>query len=235
MTEFAPRLPALSERLLLFELNHRINNEFASAINCVSLAAVRTESAEVKIALNHVVDLLHQHADVHRALKTPERNVVIDAAEYLQVLCRAMCRSRLDRLGIKLVLAADTVWLHSERCWRLGMIVNELVTNVARHAFFENRDGEVRVELSQAGTLARCGVSDNGSAAARVRPGHGLEIIGDLAKSLSGQINHSFGARGSVSTLALPFIGRELQANRRRRPRYRIGSEYTESQHHAQQ
>lgn len=90
MTEFAPQLPVLSERVLLFELNHRINNEFTSAINFVSLAAVRTESAEVKIELNHVVEFLHQYADVHRALKMPERNVVIDASEYLQTLCRSM-------------------------------------------------------------------------------------------------------------------------------------------------
>lgn len=233
MTEFAPRFPVPSERVLLLELNHRINNEFTSAINFVSLAAVRTENAEVKIELNHVVELLHQYADVHRALKIPDRNVVIDGAEYLQTLCRSMSRSKLDRMGIKLVLSADTVWLHSERCWQLGMIVYELVTNVARHAFFENRDGEVRVELSLAGAFARCGVSDNGSAAAGARPGRGLRIVGDLAKSLGGQVDHSFGARGSLFMLALPFIGRELQANRRRRMRYHIGSERTESLHHA--
>ena len=66
----------------------------------------------------------------------------------------------------------------------MGMIVYEFVTNVARHAFFEGRDGEVRVELSRAGAFARCGVSDNGSTAAGARPGRGLKIIGDLAKSL---------------------------------------------------
>jgi two-component sensor histidine kinase len=114
----------------------------------------------------------------------PDQSTVTDAAEYLQRLCRSMSRSKLDRMGIKLVLAAGTVWLHSERCWQLGMIVYELVTNVARHAFFEGRDGEVRVELSRAGAFARCGVSDNGSTAAGARPGRGLKIIGDLAKSL---------------------------------------------------
>jgi two-component sensor histidine kinase len=53
-------------------------------------------------------------------------------------------------MGIKLVPAAGTVWVYSERCWQLGMIVYELVTNVARRAFFEGGDGEVRVELSRA-------------------------------------------------------------------------------------
>jgi two-component sensor histidine kinase len=222
VTELVPPPPTM-ERVLLLELHHRINNEFASAINCVSVAAVQTDNVEVKTALNQVVELLHQHADVHRALKIPDRDEVIDAAQYLQTLCRSMSRSKLDRMDIKLVLAADTVWLHSERCWKLGMIVYELVTNAARHAFFEGKDGEVRVELSRAGACARCGVSDNGSAAAGVRPARGLKIIGDLAKSLGGQVDHSLGVKGSSFMFALPFVGEEQKANRSRHTAYDIG------------
>jgi hypothetical protein len=33
VTGLVPQLPALSERIFLVELNHRINNDFASAIN----------------------------------------------------------------------------------------------------------------------------------------------------------------------------------------------------------
>jgi len=231
--ELIPQLPDLSELVLLLELNHRVNNEFASAINLVSVAAVRTDNVEVKTALSNVVELLHRHADVHRALKMPDRNAVIDATAYLQTLCRSMSRSKLDRAGIKLVLAADTVWLESERCWRLGMIVYELVTNVARHAFFEGRDGEVRVELSRAGASARCEVSDNGSSARAVRPRRGLKIIGELVKNLGGQVERSFGAAGSSVSFALPFIGREQQANRSRRAGRDVQSEL-KGLHHAQ-
>ena len=233
MSELAPQLPDLTERILLLELNHRVNNEFASAINLVSIAAVRTDNAEVKNALSAVVELLHQHADVHRALKQPDRNAVVDAAAYLQALCRAMSRSKMDRAGIKLVLAADTVWLCSERCWQLGMIVYELVTNASRHAVFEGRDGEVRVELSRTGEFARCCVSDNGSLARAVRPGQGLKIIGELVKNLGVQVNRSFGANGSSFSLAMPFIGREQQANRSRRLGRHIKIDPTVP-HHAQ-
>ena len=34
-----PQMPVLHQAVLLHELNHRINNEFASAISAVSLAA----------------------------------------------------------------------------------------------------------------------------------------------------------------------------------------------------
>jgi two-component sensor histidine kinase len=209
--ELVPPPAMLGERILLLELNHRINDEFTSAINRVAVAAVQTDNVEVKAALSQVVELLHRHADVHRALKISDRDEIIDAAQYLQTLCRSMSRSKLDRMDIKLVLAADTVWLPSERCWQLGMIVYELVTNAARHAFFEGKDNEVRVELSRTGACARCGVSDNGSAVAAGRPGRGLKIIG--AKSLVGQVDYSLGVKGSSFMLALPFIAGEQKAN----------------------
>jgi two-component sensor histidine kinase len=65
---------------LISELTHRINNEFASAISLVSLAAVRSSNREVKVALTSVVELLHHYADVYRALQMPEHRTRIDVA-----------------------------------------------------------------------------------------------------------------------------------------------------------
>ena len=83
------------ERLLINELTHRINNEFASAISLVSLAAVRSSNREVKVALTSVVELLHHYADVYRALQMPEHRTRIDVAAYLE-LCLSISRSKLD-------------------------------------------------------------------------------------------------------------------------------------------
>jgi two-component sensor histidine kinase len=137
-----------------------------------------------------------------------------------------MSRSKLDRMNIHLLFAADTLLLQSDRCWRLGMILYELVTNSARHAYFEGRDGEVRVELAREGALVKCRVSDNGSVPAGIRPGRGLRILDDLSQSLGGQVHHSFGAEGSYFALALPFTERELRANRETaRPSHSAGFE----------
>ena len=57
MTKSAREVPTLSERALLDELNHRINNEFASAINFVSVSALRSNNVQVKAALGEVVEL----------------------------------------------------------------------------------------------------------------------------------------------------------------------------------
>jgi two-component sensor histidine kinase len=136
----------------------------------------------------------------------PEYDTLIDAAAYLSQLCRSISRSQLDGRKIELVLAAQPLQLCADHCWRLGMIVFELINNAARHAF-PGREGEIRVELLRAGAFAKCIVTDNGSAALTVRPGRGLKIIDELSKSLGGRCIQKFEPRGSRSILAFPCHG----------------------------
>jgi two-component sensor histidine kinase len=85
--EFELQARPLHQGVLLHELNHRINNEFVSAISMVSLAAARSNSEEVKLALSAVNELLHSYAEVHRALQMPEADILVDAATYFRRLC----------------------------------------------------------------------------------------------------------------------------------------------------
>ena len=86
MTILTPAPLALDALTVVRELNHRINNDFTSAINIVSVGVMLAEDSEVKAALSKVVELLHQYAEVHRALAIPQRGALTDAAEYLRRL-----------------------------------------------------------------------------------------------------------------------------------------------------
>jgi two-component sensor histidine kinase len=210
MTEVALKREIALEHILLHELIHRINNEFSSLIGAVSRAAKRSVNHEVKVALSHIIELLSRYAELHRALQMPEDDTQIDAASYLENLCLSISRSKLDGLKIDLVLTASPLPLPSEGCWRLGMIVYELVTNAARHAF-GNGNGKVRVELSRAAKLVECRVADNGSAPSKVQRGRGLTIVDELVKGLYGRLDQRFGQRGSISILTFPYGGEPHQ------------------------
>jgi two-component sensor histidine kinase len=212
MTKHIVQLPNPDGSLLLREWNHRINNEFNSAIYAVSAKAVHSDSVAVKAALLDVVDLLHQCADVHRAQHMPDQGRLTDAARYLQQLCFSVTKYRLDRLAIRVRFSADDLSLEGERCWKLGLIVSELLTNVARHAQFDGRDPELRVELMLAGNVVKCGISDNGSAPEPVRRGRGLMIIGELAGSLGGHVQTSCAAEGTSFLVTFPLTVAEQRA-----------------------
>jgi two-component sensor histidine kinase len=211
MTEIALKREITLERILLYELIHRINNEFSSLIGAVSQTAARSVNHEAKVALAHIIELLSHYAELHHALQMPDNDTHIDAASYLENLCLSISRSRLDGLTIDLMLAASPLRLPSEQCWRLGMIVYELATNAARHAF-GNGNGQVRVELSRAGKQVECRVVDNGSAPSRVQRGRGLKIVDELIKGLDGCLDQRFGQTGSSSILTFPHQGEPRQA-----------------------
>src|ERR1700745_668386 len=192
MTKHIVQLPTPDGSLLVRECNHRIKNEPSSAIFPVSAKAVQSESVAVKAALLDVVDLLHQCADVHRALRMPDQGRFTDAAKCLQQPCFSITKYRLDRLAIRVLFSADDLRLEGERCWKLGLIVSELLTNVARHAQFDAREPELRVELMLVGNVVKCRVSDNCSAPEPVRRGRGLVIVGELAASLGGRVHTSW-------------------------------------------
>jgi two-component sensor histidine kinase len=190
--------------LLLDELTHRVSNELASAIGIVTVAAARSSASEVKIALDRVRERLESWARVQLALQMPDYDTLIDASIYLRQLCHALVRSKLNAQDIELTVSAAPLKLHAVQCWRMGLIVAELVTNSARHAFAEN-GGIISVELASWERGVECCVEDNGSAHADIRPGRGLRIVAALTEKLGGSIDQRFGPRGTRSTLTFPL------------------------------
>ena len=202
-----------NERAILRALTRRIHAGFVSSINLVSADAVRAENPEVKAALGNVVEFLEQHAEVHRILAFPDGSGHVDAAECIHKLGLAVSRS-LKPMGIRLTLAADTLPLESQRCWRLALAIHELVTNAARNAYFDNRVGAIKIKLSLAKNAVNCVVADNGSRSRRLKPALGLQMVTDLVKGLDGRIDYAFGTQFSSCLLVFPLTAQERRANR---------------------
>jgi two-component sensor histidine kinase len=190
------------ERLLVGELTHRMNNEFAARI--VSLAAAPSPNGEVKSALPMVEARLLNYEQVNRCLQIPSQDTVVDASAHLRRLCQSIGRSRLNCRGIELQFVGRPLQMNSDRCWRLGMIISELISNAVRHAFGEG-GGKIQVELSQCGTFVNCRVEDDGTAPETIRPGLGFAIVERLIASLDGKINQHFGPGGAVSDMIFPM------------------------------
>jgi two-component sensor histidine kinase len=213
--DFAPPERSFAEaNLLLREYSHRINNEFASAIGVISHAAACSTTAEARYALAAVKDQLLNYALVHQALQMPEHSIRIDAAAYLRRLCRAISRSKLDSRRIALSLMARKCLMNSQRCWLLGLIVSELITNSVRHGLSKS-GGAICIELLPSSPFIKCRVTDNGTSEPAIHPGRGLGIVAALAKSLGGTIDHQFGSQGATSLLVFRAVDEMPTAERK--------------------
>jgi two-component sensor histidine kinase len=211
---------AAASWLFLAEMSHRINNEYTAAICMLSVAAAETRSQEAKAALARAGTRLHAYARVHRALQMPHDTTLVDAADCVREVCESISQSKLNARDISLKLTIHPLELDAGRCWRLCLILSELITNAARHAF-DRRGGRIGIEVRPSEDRIECRVSDNGCAAKAVRMGRGLRIINDLAASLGGHVEFAFSPGGSTVVLAFPNsadAGRRGHSLRRRYP-----------------
>jgi two-component sensor histidine kinase len=147
-------------RLVLEELTHRVEGEFAAAIRTLSTAAALAHTEDARNALGAVQCRLENFARIHSALRVPEFRTRIDGCRYLHQLCTAISVSRLQFRGIELELRARPFQIDSEQCWRLGMIVSELVGSAARCSFV-SVPGGIWVRAGCRGALIFCRVEDN--------------------------------------------------------------------------
>jgi two-component sensor histidine kinase len=193
------------EHLLLRELTRRINNELASTIGFVMLTAAKSGNDEVKLAMAGVIQHINDFARIYRALQVPATDDWIDAAKYLRELCHSISGAKLQHRDIELAFLESPLQLHASRCWRLGMIVSELVANASRHAFGED-GGKIEVELLNRGASVECSVTDNGSGLDVIRPGQGFRITQSLAHGLNGKIDYRFGGCGTAAMLSFPLV-----------------------------
>ncbi len=97
----------------------------------------------------------------------------------------------------------DPGTLPREVCQRLGLIVVELVTNTAKHAFIGRTNGRVSVSLRRRRGGWICVVADDGGGL-RGGPGEGMSFVRGLARAMDGELAIRSGRGGTVATVSLP-------------------------------
>jgi two-component sensor histidine kinase len=202
-----PECRGKAERLLLDELTHRMNNELAGAIGIVWMAETGADAPVTAVPLKRVRVQLQNFADIHHLLRPPEWSAMIDAAVFLRTLCRALSVSRLWPRGIDLELIERPLQIDSVQCWRLAVILYELISNSCRHRYGDET-GQIRVEVSRNGPDVEARVQDtsrrNGGV---VRRGRGLDLVEAFVNELQGRIDQRFCEEGCITTLVFPARG----------------------------
>jgi len=189
--------------MLVGEISHRVLNDYTDAIVTLAIARAETTDLTARSALAAAERRLLAYAAVHRALRPPPTGRRCDLGDYLAEVCSALSYASLRDRGLRLTLVPGDVSLESDRCWRVALIVAELVNNAVRHAFCGG-GGWVLVEVEADGPTICCRVSDDGRPAADPLPGLGRQIVQSLAQALGGTIQWRFESGGPSAVLRIP-------------------------------
>jgi two-component sensor histidine kinase len=188
---------------LVEEIGHRVVNEYTEAITLLGATASLAPDKRTRECLTVAAERLTAYVAAHRALLPPAGEGAMDLGDYIGRLCSAYSRASLAERRIWISVDTEEIRLASERCWRVGLIVTELVRNAARHGL-AGRCGAIAVSLAWRSGRVTCLVRDNGFAAANAYPGRGLRLAQSLAAELGGSVSWEFSAQGTQARLDLP-------------------------------
>jgi chemotaxis protein methyltransferase CheR len=194
--------------MLLQELTHRVKNSLQFIASMVMLEARSNDSGEAKAALERVSHRITALGQLYSKLSKADTVEAVDAATYLDELCRDLIASvhKEDPTSIVLKTDIESELLPTDRAIPIGLIVNELVTNVVKYGFPGEAKGTVTVTLKRVPGELRLTVTDNGQGLdpRRADSGLGRKLVDGFAQQLGGQVERKSDSQGTTVHLILP-------------------------------
>lgn len=139
------------KEMLLRELNHRVKNDFAMINSFLALQADETEYEEVRESINEARSRVSVMAKVYRALQVQDDYESVALNPILQTIVDGFA-ARLRSDSIAVTTNLSSLRASSQVCLSLGLILNELLTNVVKYAFTDMVEGAVSVDLEPVGS-----------------------------------------------------------------------------------
>ncbi len=177
------------QAMLTREMSHRVKNSLASVVGLLRVQSRSAQSEEVQNALKDAASRITTIAQVHDHLWRSTRIGFVDIADFAGELCRKL----QETLACKIDCDFDHLMIPADKAIPLGLLINELVTNAAKHAY-SDKSGEILVGGEGRGAELHVVVADQGVGLPadfdmdQPRASLGFKVIKSLLTQLNGRI-----------------------------------------------
>jgi len=176
-------------QFLIKEMNHRVKNSLALVVSMLRLQARENSEPEFAQHLEDATLRVAAIARVHEQLYRSSDIERFDIGRYIEAICKDLGAS-FSQCEI-LVQAQPGIVISADRAISSALIVNELVSNAAKHAYLGDGPGRVWVDVATTGdgSLFSISVRDEGSGLPEdfeIGKGRGMgaRMVGALAEQL---------------------------------------------------
>ncbi len=182
------------KEVLLKEIHHRVKNNLQVISSLLYLQSRNVKDKETLGILQDSQSRVRSMALVHERLYQSSDLARVDFAEYIRNLANYLFRSYGVNMNlIQLKIKVGEVLLGVDTAVPCGLILNELVSNSLKHAFPDDRQGEIYIELRADDGQLTLMVSDNGvgfpeGSGFRNTETLGLQLVNMLVDQLEGTI-----------------------------------------------
>ena len=196
------------KELLLKEVHHRVKNNMFMIMSLLSLQASTLKDSGAISSLQDAKSRVQSMMVLYDKLSNSAGSGIISTQEYLTSLVNEIINNFPNRGQVVLEAQIDDFHANAKIALPIGIIINELLTNIMKHAFVGRKEGLIRVSFSIKDNHATLIVSDNGvgipeSINIESSTGFGLRLVsGIITIQLEGTIRIE---RGNGTKFVLEF------------------------------
>lgn len=177
-------------KLLLRELNHRVNNNLALILSLVKFQYYEIDEPKYKDKFQSLEHRIKTIAAAHEQLLYSKENIEgedYDVQEYLSKITNALID--ISTKNVQLNLDAKNIRLNIDTMLPIGILINELMSNSLKHAIFNDvLIIDIKIKLQQPNIYIT--YKDSGSIFKETKntKSLGVSIINSMVKQLRGSI-----------------------------------------------
>ena len=185
-------------QVLLKEISHRVKNSLQIVSGMLHLQASSTDNDAVRAHLAEASGRVSAIGRAYERLSHEADFEEINLGPYLQDVCAdAISAAPHCRLDYE---AVHGIQLDADRAISLALIINELVTNAAKHAFSDRSDGHIWVRLTRQHEItALISVRDDGVG---LPAGFDLGTSRGLGMRIVRGLSRQLGLRSAIAVIA---------------------------------
>lgn len=176
------------KEILIKATHHRVKNNIASIAALISLQKTRTDNPEVREALKEAESRIHcMHVLYDTLLK---HDSILSVRNYLEALRDSIFNLYRKPENIEVESRIEDIALEEKIIFALGVVFEELLTNIMKYAFPADSGGKIRIIFEKTGDTARLTVRDNGKGIPEKlneAEGFGITIVRILSEQLEAE------------------------------------------------
>jgi PAS domain S-box-containing protein len=182
------------KELLLREVHHRIKNNMNTIVGLLSIQTDTVKEPSAIAALEDTMSRIRSMMMLYDKLYQSKGFIEISIKEYMSPLVDEIAGIFPNRRAVKIDKNIDDFIVNAETLFSLGIIINELITNMMKYAFTGRDRGIIELTASLTGDRASVIIKDNGigmpdSIDIYNSKGFGLQLVGMLIQQIGGSIN----------------------------------------------
>lgn len=200
---------ALAEKeVLLSEIHHRVKNNLAVISGMMQLQLYDETNPYVQAKLNDGMLRIQTMANIHELLYSTKSFAKLSFEDVIKKLAKNVMGAMSTNKDIGLIINSGAIELNINQAIPCSLIVNEVLTNIFKHAFKGREKGEITISINQKGKMVDLVIRDNGKGLPESFNLNDSSSLGkNIIKILSEQLEADFKLfnHGSGTTFELHF------------------------------